>query len=72
LFRPISIASTTSARVADGFDKTAETVWHFVRPVSRSPAHPVNIKAKNRIMILIRAVYPKSVSLSGFSAKASN
>jgi hypothetical protein len=57
LLRPISIAIACWSRVADGFPKTAETVSHFVRRVSRSPVHPANIKASNRIMILIRAPY---------------
>jgi hypothetical protein len=58
LSRPISIAIATWSRVADGFDKTAETVSHFVDALSRSPAHPINMKANSRAMILIRAAYP--------------
>src|SRR5258708_17501912 len=45
LCRPISIAAATWPRVADGFDKTAETASHFVDAFSRSPAQPVNMKA---------------------------
>src|SRR6267142_2632887 len=67
LFRPISIAAATWPRVADGFDKTAETASHFVDAFSRSPAQPVNMKANSRATILIGAIYAKSVSLSGFS-----
>ena len=67
LFRPISIAAATWPRVADGFDKTAETASHFVGAFSRSPAQPVNMKANNRATILIGAIYANSVSLSGFS-----
>jgi hypothetical protein len=55
LFRPISIAAASWLRVTDGFDKTAETASHFVGALSRSPAHPVKIKADNRTMILMRA-----------------
>jgi hypothetical protein len=58
LFRPISIAAASCLRVTDGFDKTAETASHFVGAFRRSPAHPVNITANRRIMILIRAIYP--------------
>jgi hypothetical protein len=54
LSRPISIAMATWSRVADGFDKTAETASHFVDALNRSPVHPVNMKANNRTMILIR------------------
>jgi hypothetical protein len=66
LSRPISIAAATWSRVADGFDKTAETASHFVDALSRSPVHPVNAKANSRAMILIRAVYPDSDSVSDF------
>jgi hypothetical protein len=66
LIRPISIATATWSRVADGFDKTAETSSHFVDALSRSPVHPVSNKANSRVMILIRAVYPDLRSLSGF------
>jgi hypothetical protein len=58
LFRPISIAAASCLRVTDGFDNTAETASHFVGAFRRSPAHPVNITANRRIMILIRATYP--------------
>src|SRR5258705_4594504 len=54
LFRPISM---TWPRVADGFDKTAETASHFVGAFSRSPAQPVNMKANNRATILIGAIH---------------
>jgi hypothetical protein len=54
LFRPISIAIATWSRVANGFDKTAETASHFVDTLRRSPVHPVNMKADSRAMILIR------------------
>jgi hypothetical protein len=64
LFRPISIAVATWSRVEDGFDKTAETSSHFVDALSRSPVHPVNMKANNRTMILIGASYPDLRSLS--------
>ena len=57
LFRPISIAAATWPRVADGFDKTAETASHFVGAFSRSPAQPVNMKANNRATILIGAIH---------------
>jgi len=67
LVRPISIAAASWLRVADGFDKTAETASHFVGALSRSPVHPANMKANIRTMILIRAVYPNSVFLSAFS-----
>jgi hypothetical protein len=53
LFRPISIAAASWLRVADGFDKTADTASHFVGAFSRSPAHPVNMKASSRTTILI-------------------
>jgi hypothetical protein len=53
----ISIAASSWRRVVDGFDKTAETASHFVGAFSRSPAHPVNVKASSRTMILIRAAY---------------
>jgi hypothetical protein len=53
LLRPISIAAASWLRVVDGFAKTAETALHFVGACSRSPAHPVNMKASNRTMILI-------------------
>ena len=66
LFRPISIATATWSRVADGFDKTAETSSHFVDALSRSPVHPGNVKANSRTMILIRVVYPDLRSLAGF------
>jgi hypothetical protein len=55
LFRPISIAVATWSRVADGFDKTAETASHFVDALSRSPAHPVSIRANSSTAILIRS-----------------
>jgi len=58
LSRPISIAAASCLRVTDGFDKTAETASHFVGALRRSPAHPVNIKANSRTMILIRPIYP--------------
>jgi hypothetical protein len=54
LFRPISIAVATWSRVEDGFDNTAETSSHFVDALSRSPVHPVDMKANSRAMILIR------------------
>jgi hypothetical protein len=57
LLRPISIAAASCLRVTVGFDKTAETASHFVGAFRRSPAHPVNISANRRIMILIRAIY---------------
>jgi hypothetical protein len=57
-FRPISIAAASWRRVVDGFDKTAETASQFVGALSRSPAHPANMKANSRTMILIRAAYP--------------
>src|SRR5258705_7943657 len=57
LFSPISIAAATWPRVADGFDKTAETASHFVGAFSRSPAQPVNMKANNRATILIGAIH---------------
>jgi hypothetical protein len=66
LVRPISIAAASWRGVVDGFDKTAETASHLVGVFSRSPAHPVNIKANSRIMILIPAVYANSLSMSGF------
>ena len=54
LFRPISIAVATCSRVEDGFDNTAETSFHFVDALSRSPVHPVSMKANRRTaMILI-------------------
>jgi hypothetical protein len=53
LFRPISIAIATWSRVADKFDKTAETSSHFVDALSRSPVHPVSTKANSTAMILI-------------------
>jgi hypothetical protein len=53
LLRPISIAAASWLRVVDGFAKTAETALHFVGACSRPPAHPVNMKASNRTMILI-------------------
>jgi hypothetical protein len=65
LLRPISIAIACWSRVADGFPKTAETVSHFVRRVSRSPVHPANIKASNRNMILIRAPYSNLLAALG-------
>jgi hypothetical protein len=37
---------------------TAETSSHFVDALSRSPVHPVNVKANSRTTILIRSVYP--------------
>jgi hypothetical protein len=43
------------------------TAVGFVSAFSRLPVHPVNTKANIRAMILIRAIYPSSVSLSGFS-----
>jgi hypothetical protein len=67
LLRPISIAAASCLRVTDGFDKTAETASHFVGAFSRSPAHPVNISANRRIMILIRAIYPYLPPLRGLS-----
>jgi hypothetical protein len=54
LFRPSSIAVATWSRVADGFDKTAETASHFVDALRRSPAHPVSRKANSRTVILMR------------------
>jgi hypothetical protein len=55
---------------ADGFAKTAETVSHFDRRVSsRSPAHPANVRADSRAVILIRAFYPNLQSLSGFRTR---
>src|SRR5258708_30404248 len=69
LFRPISIAAATWPRVADGFDKTAETASHFVDAFSRSPAHPANTKANSRAMILIGAIYANSAfPFAGFSS----
>jgi hypothetical protein len=65
LVRPISIAAASWRGVVDGLDKTAETASHFVGALSRSPAHPVNMTANSRIMILIRAFYANSVLLSG-------
>jgi hypothetical protein len=35
---------------------TAETASHFVDALSRSPVHPVNIKADSKAMILIRLI----------------
>jgi hypothetical protein len=59
LLRPISIAAACWRLVADGFPKTAETASHFVGAFSRSPAHPVNIKANSSAAtILIRRAYP--------------
>jgi hypothetical protein len=57
--RPISIAAARWLFVADGFPKTAETASHFVGALSRSPAHPVNIKANSSAAtILILTAYP--------------
>ena len=67
LFRPISMAAATWARVADGFAKTAETASHFVGALNRSPAHPANVRTNNMAMILILAVYANSEALSEFS-----
>jgi hypothetical protein len=58
LLRPISMAAARWLLVADGIPKTAETASHFVGAFSRSPAHPVNVKASSRTMILIWAAYP--------------
>jgi hypothetical protein len=44
-----SIAVATWLRVADVIDD-----------LSRSPVHPVNVKANSRAMTLIRTVYPNS------------
>jgi hypothetical protein len=62
-----SIAVATWSRVADVIDD-----------LSRSPVHPVNVKANSRAMILMRTVYPNSDFLSDFlllspsSLKAAN
>jgi hypothetical protein len=59
LLRPISIAAACWLLVAAGFPRTAETASHLVGAFSRSPAHPVNIKANSSAAkILIRSAYP--------------
>jgi hypothetical protein len=71
LLRPISMAAACWLLVADGFPKTAETASHFVGAFSRSPAHPVNVKASSRTMILIPAAYPYLRALSVIVAPTS-
>jgi hypothetical protein len=56
---------------------TAETSSHFVDALSRSPVHPVNVKANNSMaMILIRVVYPdfapRCRAFSGATGPVSN
>jgi hypothetical protein len=45
------------------------TAVGFASVLSRSPAHPVNTKANNRAMILIRAIPFCQVSKQGYAAK---
>jgi len=40
---------------------------NVIDDLSRSPVHPVNVKANSRAMILIRTVYPNSEFLSDSS-----